>query len=81
MRPLQTGRAAVLDFARRVCAAVEQGPEGVGERIAWRITVSAGVAALPEDGKLAAEPVGAADRALYAAKACGRNRAVGFNPR
>ena len=38
------------------------------------VTMSAGIAVYPEHGKTAAEIVGAADGALYAAKRAGRNR-------
>jgi len=40
------------------------------------ITFSAGVAVAPDDGSTQAELVAAADRALYDAKACGRERVV-----
>ena len=43
-----------------------------GERV--RITVSLGIAAMPEHAKDEAGLVDAADRALYEAKARGRNR-------
>lgn len=76
---MQTDRTAALEVARRVCAGVEREPVLVGETLALNITVSAGVAALREDGKLGSELVAAADKALYAAKGRGRNRAVGFN--
>lgn len=76
---MQTDRAAALEVARRVCAAVEREPVLVDDRIALNVTVSAGVAALPDDGKRGADLVTAADKALYTAKARGRNRAVGFN--
>lgn len=76
---MQTDRAAALDVARRVCALVECEPVPGGDGMALNVTVSAGVAAWPEDGKLGADLVAAADKALYTAKARGRNRAVGFN--
>lgn len=43
------------------------------------VTVSLGVAALPDDAATAASLVAAADRALYAAKRAGRNRSVRFS--
>ncbi|HKO45610.1 MAG TPA: diguanylate cyclase [Pyrinomonadaceae bacterium] len=42
------------------------------------VTVSLGVAALPDDAVTAATLVAAADRALYAAKRGGRNRSIRF---
>jgi two-component system cell cycle response regulator len=44
------------------------------------ITLSAGIAAYPEQGLRAKELVEAADKALYQAKEAGRNRAVVFKP-
>ncbi len=41
-----------------------------------RVTASFGVAAFPEDGDGSDELIGAADAAMYAAKAAGRNRVV-----
>ena len=76
---MQTDRHSALEVARRVCAIVEREPVLAGERIALNITVSAGVASLPEDGSNGAALVAAADKALYAAKARGRNRAVAIN--
>jgi diguanylate cyclase (GGDEF)-like protein/putative nucleotidyltransferase with HDIG domain len=44
------------------------------------VTASAGVATFPAHAKEAAELMAAADRALYAAKALGRDRAVIYSP-
>ena len=68
-----------MDVARRVCAAIEREPLLVSENLVLNLTVSAGVGTLPDDGKSGSALVAAADKALYAAKARGRNRAVGFN--
>jgi diguanylate cyclase (GGDEF)-like protein len=43
------------------------------------ITLSAGIATYPTDGTTAVELLGAADRALYAAKDGGRNRAMTYS--
>lgn len=42
-----------------------------------KITISAGVATFPEDGRTAEEVLSAADQAMYVAKRQGRNRVVG----
>jgi two-component system cell cycle response regulator len=76
---VQTDRAGALDVARRACAAVGRDPILVGDTIALNVTVSAGVAAMPDDAKSGLALLNAADKALYAAKARGRNRAVAFN--
>jgi len=76
---VQTDRAGALDVARRVCAAVEKEPVLVGHTIALNVTVSAGAAALPADAASGLSLLNAADKALYAAKSRGRNRAVAFN--
>jgi two-component system cell cycle response regulator len=76
---MQTDRAAAMEIARRVCAIIQQDPIMATETVALNLTVSTGVASLPEDGKIGKDLVAASDKALYAAKARGRNRAVGFN--
>jgi len=76
---VQTNREEALAAARRVGAAVEKTPILVGSNIALNVTVSAGVAVLPDDAESGPALLNAADKALYAAKARGRNRAVAFN--
>jgi diguanylate cyclase (GGDEF)-like protein len=76
---VQTDRAGAIDLARRVCRAVESEPILVSDTIALNLTVSAGAAAMPDDVDSGFKLLNAADKALYAAKARGRNRAVGFD--
>jgi two-component system cell cycle response regulator len=76
---VQTDRAGASEVAQRVCTAVELEPIVVGEKVKLNITVSAGSAAMPEDETSALTLLNAADKALYAAKAGGRNRAVAFH--
>lgn len=76
---VQTERAGAMDVARRVCVAVEHDPILCSDTIALNVTVSAGVAEMPGDAKTGLTLLNAADKALYAAKARGRNRAVSFN--
>jgi two-component system cell cycle response regulator len=76
---MQADRKMAMEAARRVCAAVEADLVTVEGGPELKITVSAGAAELPKDAKSCADLVAAADKALYAAKARGRNRAVAFD--
>jgi diguanylate cyclase (GGDEF)-like protein len=73
---VQTDGPPALEVARRAVSSVAQEPILVGDGLPLDVTASAGVAALPADGKTAAELFAAADRALYAAKKRGRCLAV-----
>lgn len=76
---VQTDRSAALEIARSVCSVVERDPILVSDNIALNVTISAGVAALPVDAKNGTGLIAAADKALYAAKTRGRNRAVSYD--
>ncbi len=73
---IETDRHAAAEVAERVVAAIRSAPVITADGLAVEITVSAGVAALPEDVPNAAELVITTDKALYAAKTAGRNRVV-----
>ena len=62
--------------ARRAIASISQNPVPAGEGLKLKITASAGVAELPDDAPNVVSLFAAADKALYAAKARGRNRVV-----
>jgi len=71
---VQTDRAAAMEVARRVVAAVAEQSIVVEGGPTLNLTVSAGLAVLPHDVSRIELLVGAADRSLYAAKKAGRNR-------
>lgn len=75
---MEGNEEVALGAAQRICALIEREPVFAKETLPLRVTVSAGVAVMPRDGKTVEELVGAADKALYAAKRAGRNRAVLF---
>ena len=76
---VQTNRTMALEVAQRICAAMPSEDVRGNENVALSVTMSAGVAALPDDARTATDLVAVADKALYAAKAAGRNRAVAFD--
>jgi diguanylate cyclase (GGDEF)-like protein len=73
---VQTDRRAALEMATRIVAAVASQPVLIEGGKELPLTVSAGVAVLPADAKTIEQLISSADRALYAAKKGGRNRAV-----
>ena len=76
---VQTNRAGAMDVARRVCAVVSHDPVVVNDTLSLKVTVSAGAAELPRDAKSGPSLLNAADKALSAATARGRNRAVAYD--
>ena len=76
---MQADRVAALETAQRACAAVAREPIPISPEQSLKITVSAGAAELPTNGATGTALVAAADKALYAAKSRGRNRAVAFS--
>lgn len=73
---VQTDRAAALDMAERIRTAIERDAIFATQTLAINITTSIGVAVLPEDAHSPSALLAAADKALYAAKAAGRNRVM-----
>ncbi|HEY8370563.1 MAG TPA: diguanylate cyclase [Thermodesulfobacteriota bacterium] len=74
----ETGRAEAIAIAERIVREVEALTHIVeGESI--RLTISAGVAEFPDDASSLRELIVRADKALYAAKAAGKNR-IGVPP-
>lgn len=74
---METDRPAALETARRICKEMARAPIQAGN-ITLPVTVSAGLAVLPGDATDGKSLIAAADKALYAAKAAGRNRAMAF---
>ena len=75
---METNRAAALEVAQRICSVVRQRTMQITENLVLSVAVSIGVAVLPGDADSSEALVVAADKALYAAKARGRNQAVAF---
>jgi diguanylate cyclase (GGDEF)-like protein len=73
---VQTDKASAVEVANRAVVSLAKLPVAIGEGLSIAVTASAGVAEIPSDGGNALELFGAADKALYSAKAQGRNRVV-----
>lgn len=70
----ETDEAGALITAERIRAHAEKMRVPVGGDRSLEITISVGVAVFPDDAASGEDLVGHADRAMYAAKAAGRNR-------
>jgi diguanylate cyclase (GGDEF)-like protein len=66
-----TAKSGAVTYAQRIKAAIEEHQFRYGA-----VTISVGVAALPDDASLPEHLMSAADRALYEAKRRGRNQVV-----
>jgi diguanylate cyclase (GGDEF)-like protein len=76
---LDTGKDAAAAVGEKVRAAIEAVAFPYGEeQPLGRVTISVGVACLPEDATSGSDLVERADLALYAAKRGGRNRVVAY---
>ena len=75
---VEATRDEAMESARRFCALLAEMPCVLPDRgLVLNVTLSAGVAAYPDDAGTVEELLSATDRALYTAKARGRNCAVG----
>jgi diguanylate cyclase (GGDEF)-like protein len=73
----ETTKEQAMELAEKIRKAVESNPFAVG-RETTKVTVSIGVATYPQDAQTNLDLIGKADKALYAAKARGRNRIVAY---
>ncbi|MDA8528392.1 diguanylate cyclase [Opitutaceae bacterium] len=71
---IELDEAASTEVAERIVRTMRETPFGIGGGTEIAVTVSAGLATLPGVAKTSDELMAAADKALYAAKANGRDR-------
>ncbi len=76
---MQADAKVALDAAERAVAGIRATPLALDGGPELKVTVSAGAASIPADAGSVDALVAAADKALYAAKSRGRNRALAFN--
>lgn len=75
----QADGTVAAETANRLCKLIRAEPVPAGGDLLLPLTLSLGVAVFPADASKGEEIVTAADKALYAAKAGGRNRVVRFS--
>jgi diguanylate cyclase (GGDEF)-like protein len=73
----ETTKEAAMELAEKIRKAIESNSFILGKEIT-KVTVSIGVATFPQDSQTNLDLIGKADKALYAAKARGRNRIVAY---
>ncbi len=74
---VETERKAAVEGLQRLFALLAETPcQPVGTDLTLSVTLSAGLAVMPDDASACTELVALADKALYAAKHAGRNRVV-----
>jgi len=73
----ETTKEQAMELAEKIRKAIESNPFAVGMETT-KVTVSIGVATYPQDAQTNLDLIGKADKALYAAKARGRNRIVAY---
>lgn len=71
----ETSKEQAMEIAEKIRSAIEAFTFNVGKETT-QVTVSIGVATFPEDAQTHMDLISKADKALYAAKARGRNRIV-----
>ncbi len=73
----ETTKEQAMELAEKIRKAVESYSFAVGKETT-QVTVSIGVATYPQDSQTTLDLIAKADKALYAAKARGRNRIVAY---
>jgi diguanylate cyclase (GGDEF)-like protein len=74
---VETERKAAVEGLQRLFALLAETPcQPAGTDLTLNVTLSAGLAVMPDDALAPEQLIAAADKALYAAKHAGRNRVV-----
>jgi diguanylate cyclase (GGDEF)-like protein len=75
----ETGAGAARNVAERIRTSLASRPLLSLNGQEMTLTVSVGIATFPQDARTEDDLIAAADRALYAAKASGRNQVVSYH--